>query len=94
MRMTNGTVSGSRMTNGTVTQQAGGSITLSYKDSGSTGSQAITIPPDVPIVRLAPGQQADLKPGAHVIAFATKDASGATSVARVLVGKDGLVPPQ
>jgi hypothetical protein len=94
MRMTNGAVSNSRMTNGMVTQTGSGSITLSYKDSTSAGTQAITIPPDVPIVRLQPGQPADLTPGAHVLVFATKDASGALSAARVLVGTNGLVPPQ
>jgi hypothetical protein len=94
MKMTNGTVSNSRMTNGTVAQAGSGSITLSYKDSTSAGTQAITIPPDVPIVGLAPGQESDLTPGAHVIVLSTKDASGASSVARILVGKNGLVPPQ
>jgi len=94
MKMTNGSVSSSRMTNGTVAQAGSGSITLSYKDSTSKGTQAITIPPDVPIVSLAPGMQTDLTPGAHVIVFATKDPSGGLSAARVLVGKDGLVPPQ
>jgi hypothetical protein len=94
MKMTNGSVSASRMTNGAVTQAGSGSITLSYKDSAGKGTQAITIPSDVPIVSLAPGMQTDLTPGAHVVVFATKDAGGALSVARVLVGKDGLVPPQ
>jgi hypothetical protein len=86
MKMTNGTVSSSRMTNGTVTQAGSGSITLSYQDSASKGTQAITIPPDVPIVRLEPGMQTDLTPGAHVVVFATKGAGGALSAARVLVG--------
>jgi hypothetical protein len=91
--MTNGTVAGSRMTNGTVTQAGSGSITLSYRDSGSTGTQAISIPSDVPIVRLEPGQQTDLTPGAHALVFATRSA-GASSATRVLVGTNGLVPPQ
>jgi hypothetical protein len=94
LKMTNGRVADSRMTNGTVTQAGSGSITLSYKDSASTGTQAITIPPSVPIVGLEPGQRTDLTPGAHVIVFATRGAGGAMSAARVLVGKNGLVPPQ
>jgi hypothetical protein len=93
LKMTNGTVAGSRMTNGTVTQAGSGSITLSYRDSGSTGTQAISIPSDVPIVRLEPGQQTDLTPGAHALVFATRSA-GASSATRVLVGTNGLVPPQ
>jgi hypothetical protein len=94
LKMTNGTVADSRMTNGTVTQAGGASVTLSYKDGGSTGTQAISIPSDVPIVRLEPGQQTDLTPGAHVLVFATSSASGASSATRVLVGTNGLVPPQ
>jgi hypothetical protein len=94
LKMTNGTVSGSRMTNGAVTQQGSGSVTLSYKDGASKGTQPITIPPDVPIVRLEPGQQTDLTPGAHVVVFASPDAKGALSAVQVLVGKDGLVPPE
>jgi hypothetical protein len=94
LKMTNGTVADSRMTNGTVTQAGGASVTLSYRNGGSTGTQAINIPSDVPIVKLEPGRQADLTPGAHVLVFATKSGSGALSVTRVLVGTNGLVPPQ
>jgi hypothetical protein len=94
LKMTNGTVAGSRMTNGTVTQAGGASITLSYRDSGSTGTQAISIPSDVPIVRLEPGQQTDLTPGAHVLVFAASSAGAGPSATRVLVGTNGLVPPQ
>jgi hypothetical protein len=94
LKMTNGTVAGARMTNGTVTQAGSASVTLSYRDSGSTGTQAISIPSDVPIVRLEPGQQTDLAVGAHVLVFATGSAGAAPSAARVLVGTNGLVPPQ
>jgi hypothetical protein len=82
------------MTNGTVTQTGSASVTLSYRDGGSTGTQAISIPSDVPIVRLEPGQQTDLTPGAHVLVFATSVAGAASSAARVLVGMNGQVPPQ
>jgi hypothetical protein len=94
LKMTNGTVAGSRMTNGTVTQAGDASVTLSYRDGGSTGTQAISIPSDVPIVRLEPGQQADLTPGAHVLVFASSSAGAGSSATRVMVGTSGLVPPQ
>jgi hypothetical protein len=95
LKMTNGTASGSRMTNGTVTSQQGSSsVTLAYKDGDSSGTQAITVPADVPVVSVAPGQQTDLATGSHVVVFATRDANGALSAASVLVGKNGLVPPQ
>ncbi|HZZ16219.1 MAG TPA: hypothetical protein VFE08_09685 [Candidatus Sulfotelmatobacter sp.] len=93
-KMTNGTVSNSKMTNGTVTAQEGGSsLTLQYKDGASGGSQAITIPPGIPIVGLEPGQLSDLQPGVHVFVVATRDSVGVLTGARVLAGKNGVVPP-
>jgi hypothetical protein len=93
-KMTNGTVSNSKMTNGTVTAQDGGSsLTLQYKDGSSGGSQAITIPPGIPIVALEPGQSSDLQPGVHVFVVATRDSAGLLTAARVLAGKNGVVPP-
>ena len=93
-KMTNGTVSNSKMTNGTVTAQDGGSsLTLQYKDGASGGSQAITIPPGIPVVALEPGQSSDLQPGVHVFVVATRDSAGVLTAARVLAGKNGVVPP-
>ena len=92
-KMTNGTVSNSTMTNGTVTAAGGSSLTLQYKDGASKGSQAITIPPGVPVNAIEPGQSADLQPGVHVFVVATRDSAGVLVADRVLVGKDGVVPP-
>jgi hypothetical protein len=92
-RMTNGTVSASRMTNGTVAGQAGGSLTLTYKDGTSQGSQTIAIPPDIPVVALQPGATGDLQPGAHVVVFASRTPGGVLTANRVLAGKNGVVPP-
>jgi hypothetical protein len=92
-KMTNGTVSHSTMTNGTVTADGGSSLTLQYKDGASKGSQAITIPPGVPVDAIEPGQSADLQPGVHVFVVATRDSAGVLVADRVLVGKDGVVPP-
>jgi hypothetical protein len=93
-KMTNGTVSNSKMTNGTVTAQDGGSsLTLQYKDGASGGSQAITIPPGIPIVALEPGQSSDLQPGVRVFVVATHDSAGVLTAARVLAGKNGVAPP-
>jgi hypothetical protein len=92
--MTNGTVSaggghGSMMTNGTVASGAAGQpITLTYKG----GSQRIAIPPDVPIVRIAPGTRALLVPGAHVVVF-TISGPGPLNAARIVAGVHGVVPP-
>lgn len=92
--MTNGTVAHSRMTNGTVKSAAGGSaITLQYKNGAGMGSQAVTLPPNIPVVTFAPGQASQLVPGAHVVVMATRGANGALTAGRVLVGKNGLTPP-
>ena len=95
-KMTNGTVtaSNSKMTNGTVTAQDGGSsLTLQYKDGASGGSQAITIPPGIPVVALEPGQSSDLQPGVRVFVVATRDSAGVLTAVRVLAGKNGVAPP-
>lgn len=93
-RMTNGTVSSSTMTEGTVTGQHGGSsLTLNYKDGASTGSQTIAIPPDIPIVAIEPGQPADLQAGAHIFVVAHRDSGGTLTADRVMVGRNGVVPP-
>jgi hypothetical protein len=88
-RMTNGTVSASKMTNGTVTEPgAGSSLIVNYKG----GAQTIAVPADIPFVALEPGQAQDLQPGAHV--FIVAHQAGAVLTAdRVLVGRNGVVPP-
>jgi hypothetical protein len=93
-KMTNRTVSRSKMTNGTVTAQAGGSsLKLQYKNGMSGGSQTITIPPDIPVVSVEPGQSGDLQPGVHIFVVATRNSDGVLTAARVLAGKNGVVPP-
>lgn len=85
---------GSTMTNGTVgatvTGVNGQAITVSYKG----GQQKIIVPPDTPIVRFEMGDVSDLKPGtAFAVLAAVKQADGSYNVARINVGKDGVVPP-
>jgi hypothetical protein len=93
-RMTNGAVSSSRMTNGTLTAQKRGlSLTLEYKDASKQGSQTIILPSDIPIVVIEPGRPADLRAGAHVFVPAYPNPDGLLTADRVLVGKNGAVPP-
>lgn len=86
---------GSMMTNATVatvvpTAQAGmRQVTLKYKD----GEKTIVVPADAPIVTFEPGDKSMLVPGAHILLTATQQADGSLTAARVLVGKNGLVPP-
>ena len=92
-KMTNGTATKSRMTNGTAHTAGGAALTLQYKTGAGTGSQNITLPPNIPIVTFAPGLPSQLTPGAHVFILGRRLPSGVFAADRVLVGKNGLVPP-
>lgn len=92
-RMTNGRVSASRMTNGTVKGAGGSELTLEFKNGSSKGTQKLTLPAGIPFVTFGPGQMSQLVPGAHVVVFGHRGGRGMVAAERVLVGKDGLVPP-
>lgn len=83
----------SQMTNATVASQVedvkGRTLTLSYKG----GEKKITLPANVPIVTLTNAAKEDVKAGANVFVPAQKKDDGSIQASRVLVGKDGLVPP-
>ena len=84
---------GSTKTNATVDAMVSGvdgtTLTLKHKDD----VVKVVIRPDVPIVTLGPGDKSLLVPGAGVFVPASRAADGALSAGRVLVGKDGLMPP-
>ncbi|HEX3990280.1 MAG TPA: hypothetical protein VHX39_03805, partial [Acetobacteraceae bacterium] len=80
--MTNGTV-------GAVPGNPGRTFTLTYQD----GAKTIVVPPDTPVVTFEPGSLALLVPGAHVIVTGIEASDGSLSATRILVGKNGLVPP-
>ena len=79
--MTNATV-------GAVTDNSGRSLTVTYQ-----GEKIIVVPRDIPVVTFEPGSPALLVPGAHVIVMGTEASDGSLSASRILVGKNGLVPP-
>lgn len=88
----------SMMTNATVATVAAGSdgqtLKLDYKDKqGATGTQTIKVKPGTPIVTFLPGKKEDAKIGAKVFTGASKADDGTYSTSRLLVGKDGIVPP-
>ena len=91
--MTNGTAHGSRMTNGTAHMRGGLALTLQYKSDTGVGSQNIALPANIPIVTFAPGAVSQLTPGAHVFIIGHRLPGGVVTADRVLVGKNGLVPP-
>lgn len=84
---------GSTMTNGAVSARVdgvdGANLTVTYNG----GQQIIAVDPKTPIVSFTPAARADLKPGAAIVARGAKESDGSIDAARILVGKDGLVPP-
>ena len=83
----------STMTNGDVGTRVEGvdgpTLTLTYKD----GEQKIKITPKTVVVRIVPGEMADLKAGAGVVAFgAVPGADGALEAGAITVGRD-VTPP-
>jgi hypothetical protein len=84
---------GSSMTNGALSARVDGvdgpTLTVTYHG----GQQMIRIDAKTPIVGFEPGSHADLKPGAAMIARGSRAEDGAVEATRIIVGKDGLVPP-
>ena len=83
---------GAMMTNAnveTVMQSVNGrTLHLSYKG----GTQEVEVPENTPVVTFAPATRADLIVGKKVFVVAN-GAPGALTAARILVEKDGVVPP-
>jgi hypothetical protein len=84
----------SLMTNATVETSVksvdGQAVMVKYKD----GEKKVIVTPETSIVRMVPGNAAEVKPGTKVILFAvTKAADGSLSTGRVTYGKDGVTPP-
>jgi len=84
---------GSMMTNATVAEVAtverARRMKLTYKD----GEQVVFVPENAPIVTFEPGERAMLVPGAHILVTGAKQPDGTLTANRVVVGKNGLVPP-
>ena len=83
----------SSMTNGAVSEavQSVDGTTVNVVYHGQ--SKKITIAPGTPIVTFAPATNADVKPGAAVFVPADRAEDGKLSTTRVVVGKNGIVPP-
>ena len=83
----------STMTNATVAEVVdiaeGRLLKLKYQG----GENEIEVPPEAPIVTLAPGDRSILQPGTAVFIPATKAADGTLAASRVIAGKDGVQPP-
>jgi hypothetical protein len=68
---------------------SGSDLHLSYKG----GTETVTVPPDVPIVTFVPAEAADLTVGKRVFAVTVIGAMNHYVAQRIVVEKDGVVPP-
>jgi hypothetical protein len=83
----------SSMTNGSVSEavQSVDGTTVNVVYHGQ--SKKIVVAPATPVVTFAPAVNADVRPGAAVFVPADRADDGKLSTGRVIVGKDGVVPP-
>jgi hypothetical protein len=81
------------MTNGSIAQEgsADGALVVDVVYAG--GRARVVIPAGTPIVTYVAGTRALVVPGAHVFVFARGSAMHPDAADRILVGKDGFVPP-
>lgn len=83
----------SKMTNATVSSQVNGvdgqTVSVAFKG----GEKKIKISKDIPIVMIVAADKADVKPGASVFMAGQPEGDSMMSGGRLVVGKDGIVPP-
>jgi hypothetical protein len=85
---------GSTMTNATVEAIVAGIKGQTMMVKYSNGEKKIIVPLNAPIVRFAPGNMGDLKPGAQIFIFAGKKMQDGTIMAGAIdVGRNGVAPP-
>jgi hypothetical protein len=85
---------GAMMTNAAVDTKVasanGETIVVKYKGGGE---QKVVVGSDAVIVRVMPGDKAELVPGAKIWAVAPKGPDGSLTAVVLYVGRDGLQPP-
>ena len=70
---------GSKMTNGTVGKVTGSGKGRQLQVSYPNGERQITVPPNVPVVQITPGERVLAKPGTPAFLIVVKGPSGALS---------------
>jgi hypothetical protein len=83
----------STMTNANVDTVVQGTDGRNLKLSYKGGSNEVTVPPNVPIVTFMPAARSDLAQGKQVFVVAKPASQGAYVAQRVVVEKNGVVPP-
>ena len=99
--MTNATVASvaagkpvNTMTNATVSNVAAGDGPVHWKLTYKGGEKDVVVPPGATIMITEIVDRSALVPGAHVVAYVTKQPDGLLTSERVSVGKNGYVPPR
>jgi len=82
----------SSMTNANVDEVVQGTDGRNLKLSYKGGSNAVTVPENVPVVTFAPATRSDLQTGKQVFVVASPMGSAYTAQ-RIVVEKDGVRPP-
>lgn len=83
----------SSMTNANVDQVVQGTSGRDLKLSYKGGSNSVTVPENVPVVTFTPATHDDLKAGRKVFVVASPASGGTFEAQRIVVEKDGVVPP-
>jgi hypothetical protein len=83
----------STMTNANVDTVVQGTSGRDLKLSYKGGNSAVTVPPNVPVVTFIPAARTDLTPGKKVFVVALPASQGTFAAQRVVVEKNGVVPP-
>ena len=83
----------SKMTNGTVGKVTAGHKGQELDITYPTGQRHVTVPKNVPVVQMGPGDRTMIKPGAHVFIIAGAAPSGGLITNMVVTGVAGAAPP-
>jgi hypothetical protein len=84
---------GSKMTNGTVGTVVSGANGRELEVSYPTGKRRITVPKNVPIVEMTPGNQSQVKAGIPVFLLLVNQPDGSVGARGVSIGVNGARPP-
>jgi hypothetical protein len=84
---------GSKMTNGTVGKVTASGTGRQLQVSYPNGERQITVPPNVPVVQITPGERTLAKPGTAAFLIVVKNPSGGLSSNGIAVGENGAIPP-
>lgn len=83
----------STMTNANVADVSEASGSKKLKLSYAGGEKTVLVPAGTPVVRLQPADRSALSTEKHVFAAGSRQPNGTVIVDRMVVGKDGVVPP-